>query len=176
MASFTSLTTPYLLTIASVTSGTVAVGQQISGLGLGTQFPCYIESFGTFNGTSGTVNLTTATTQVTTSQNYSTIANVGIGGAVVSACSATSTATMTITTIASGQIAVGQMLVPSATIPAGTYVQAFGTFNGTSGTITLSQATTGATTSCAMTAWIETPWYFNSAGNVGDLVKIGTRW
>jgi hypothetical protein len=172
------MTTPFLLTIASVTSGVVAVGQQISGTGLNPEFPTYIESFGTFNGSAGTVNLTLGAVNTTTSQNYSTIANIGIGGCVCSSVSSASSTTMTINTITSGQIAVGQQVQAITNVPTGTYIASLGTFNGTSGTIILSQATTGTITAqaCSFSSFIETPWYFNSAGNVGDLVKIGTRW
>ncbi len=177
----------YTLTLtANVVSGTVMSGQQITGPGINTTFPCYIDVGGTASlplatgaGNTQTLFLTEPATSTQTAQTYNTVANVGIGGATVTACTCTSSVTMTITTF-TGTIAVGQIVVPSATVPANTYVAAAGSLSlpatsGT-GTITLSQATTGATSTCAMSAWIETPWYFNSAGNVGDLCKIGTRW
>jgi hypothetical protein len=70
------------------------------------------------------------------------------------------------------------MLVQGITsVPAGTYIASFGTFNGTSGTIILSQATTGTITTqaCNFSPFIETPWYALSDGNPGDLIKIGVK-
>jgi hypothetical protein len=168
----------YSMNITTLTSGVVAVGQQVSGPGLNSQFPTYIETLGTYNGTAGTVNLTQAAVTASTGGTFTTVANVGIGGCVCSSVSSTSSTTMTINTITSGAIAVGQMVQAITSVPAGTYIAALGTFNGTSGTVILSAATTGTITAqaCNFSAWIETPWYFNSAGNVGDLVKIGTRW
>jgi len=178
-ASITATTTAgsYSMNITATGSGVVTVGQQVSGPGL-TNGLYYIESLGTYNGTSGTVNLTQAAVTAATAQTFTTIANVGIGGAVCSSVSSSSSTTMTINTVTSGQIAVGQQIQNITSIPAGTYVASIGTFNGTSGTIIMSAASTGTITAqaCNFSAWIETPWYFNSPGNVGDLVKIGTRW
>ena len=179
-ASVTATTTAgsYSMNITATGSGVVTVGQQISGPGLNSQFPTYIESFGTYNGTAGTVNLTQAAVTASTGGTFTTVANVGIGGCVCSSVSSSSSTTMTINTITSGAIAVGQQVQAITNVPAGTYIAALGTFNGTSGTVILSAATTGTITAqaCNFSAWIETPWYFNSDGNVGDLVKIGTRW
>ena len=178
-ASVTATTTAgsYSMNITATGSGVVTVGQQISGPGLGV-LPVYIDSLGTYNGTSGTVNLSLPATTASTGGTFTTIANVGIGGCVCSSVSSTSSTTMTINTVTSGTIVPGQMVQAITSVPVGTYVASIGTFNGTSGTIILSAATTGTITAqaCNFSAWIETPFYINSPGNVGDLVKIGTRW
>jgi len=186
-ASFNATTTAgsYTLTVNSWTSGTLAVGQQISSTtaGLNPEIAYYIESAGTLSlpassGT-GTVNLTAAAVSAVTGA-FTSLAQVGIGGATCSSVSSSSSTTMTINTITNGVIAPGQLVQAITNVPTGTYVASLGTFNGYSGTgtIILSQATTGTISAqaCGFSAFIETPWYFNSAGNVGDLVKIGTRW
>jgi hypothetical protein len=181
-ASVTATTTAgsYSMNITATGSGTVAAGQQISGPGLNSQFPIYIETLGTYNGTSGTVNLTQAAVTASTGGTFTTTAAVGIGGAVISSATiASGSASLNVITVTSGVIAVGQQVQSStAGIPAGTYVSALGTGTGGIGTYTLSANATATITTQAFqfSAWIETPWYFNSAGNVGDLVKIGTRW
>lgn len=174
-ASVTATTTAgsYSMNITATGSGSVQVGQQISGPGL-SALPTYIDSLGTYNGTSGTVNLSQAAVTASTGGTFTTIANVGIGGFVGTASFATNVMTVTATT--SGTLAAGQFIV-SASVAAGTYITSLGTYNGTTGTVNLS-TTPGTITAQAATAsaWIETPYYINSPGNVGDLVKIGTRW
>ena len=193
--SATSVAGSYTLTLTTnVTAGTLMTGQQISGLGINTQFPVYIDVGGnmaypcvTGAGTGSTIVLTAPAVSANVGAAYTTIANTGIGGASASSCTANSTATMTVTTLTWGTIAVGQYVSTTANafIPAGTYVSAAGSLvlpatvaSTFPGTITLSTATTGnhATALTLFSPFIETPWYINSAGNVGDLVKIGTRW
>jgi len=180
----------YTLTLtANVVSGTVMKGQQISGPGLNPQFPTYIDVGGTASfplatgaGNTQTLYLSAPALTTQTGQTYSTIANVGIGGCTCS-ISSTSSTTVTINSItAGGTLAVGQFLQGITSMPAGAYVVSAGTLalpatSGT-GTIIISAATTGTISAqtCGFSPFVETPWYFNSAGNVGDLVKIGTRW
>jgi hypothetical protein len=168
----------FSMNVTTLTSGTLAVGQQVTGPGL-TNGNYYIESGGTLvlpasSGT-GTINLTQAAVTASTGGTFTTIANVGIGGCVCSSVGSVSSTTMTINTLTSGTIVPGQMIQQITSIPANTYVASIGTFNGTSGTIIMSAASTGTITAqaCSFSAWIETPWYFLSAGNVGDLVKVG---
>jgi hypothetical protein len=181
-ASVTATTTigSYSMNITATGSGVVAVGQQVSGPGLNSQFPTYIETLGTYNGTAGTVNLTQAAVTASTGGTFTTVASVGIGGCVCSSATiGTGTNSLNVITVTSGTLAVGQLVqCGTVGIPAGTYISALGTGTGGAGTYTLSQNATATLTTLAFnfSAWIETPWYFNSAGNVGDLVKIGTRW
>ena len=172
----------FSMNITAVGSGTVAVDQQVSGAGLNQQFPTYIESFGTFNGTSGTVNLTQDAVAAETTQPFTTVPNIGIGGCTVTSATITSgqtTLTVNAGTLV-GQIAVGQQVqCATAGLPANCYIAALGTGTGGTGTYTIGPSAATATITAQafnFSAWIETPWYFNSAGNVGDLVKIGTRW
>ena len=168
----------YSMNVTAFTSGTLAVGQQISGPGL-TNGNYYIESGGTLtlpasSGT-GTINLTQAAVAASTGGTFTTVANVGIGGCVCSSVSSASSTTLTINTVTSGTIVPGQMIQQITSIPANNWVASIGTFNGTSGTVIMGLASTGTITAqaCNFSAWIETPWYFLSAGNVGDLCKIG---
>lgn len=174
-ASVTATTTvgSYSMNITATGSGVLVVGQQISGPGL-TGGIYYIDSLGTYNGTSGTVNLSLPAVAASTGGTFTTVAPVGIGGFVGTASFATSVMTVTATT--SGTLAPGQ-IITSVGVAVGTYISSMGTYNGTTGTVNLS-TTPGTITAQAVTAtaWIETPWYFNSAGNTGDLVKIGSRW
>jgi hypothetical protein len=176
----TTLGTPYLMTITSTTSGSLQIGQQITGPGL-TGGLFYVDSFGTYNGSTGTINLSAPVQAASTGGTFTSIANVGIGGAVVSSATINSgTNILTIVTQTSGIVAVGQ-LIQCATVglPAGAYVASLGTYNGTSGTVNIGPSNATATITTQpfnFSAWIETPWYFNSAGNTGDLVKIGSRW
>lgn len=155
----------FTMTISATASGVPAVGQLVSGPGLapGT----YIESIGTYNGTSGTVFLSKAALLAEAAQTYTTALPEAYGGWVGTASFATDV--MTVESTTSGTVAVGQ-LVESANVAAGTTVIADlggGDYqlSSTPGTITTQAASTSA--------WIETDWLVESAGNVMDLIKIG---
>ncbi|MEN6533962.1 MAG: hypothetical protein ABFD89_09895 [Bryobacteraceae bacterium] len=164
--------TNYTLTINTITSGTVAVGQWVSGLNIapGT----YIESFGTFNGTSGTVFLSKNVLNLFTAQALTMASPESYGGFVGQATFATSV--MTVTTATSGTLAVGQLVVSSG-VAAGTYITSLGTGTGGTGTYNLSTTPGTITPAQAVTAsaWIETGWSVKSAGNVMDLITIGIK-
>lgn len=181
-ASVTATTTvgSYSMNITATGSGSVQIGQQISGPGL-TGNIYYIDSFGTYNGTSGTVNLSAPAVTASTGGTFTTVANIGIGGAVIASATINSgTNSLSIVTQTSGVVVVGQLIqCGTVGLPVGAYVASIGTYNGTSGTVNIGPGNATATittTAFNFSAWIETPWYFNSAGNTGDLVKIGTRW
>jgi hypothetical protein len=146
-------------------------------LGLNIQGKVFIESFNTFNGSTGSVNLTLPIAVVQTAVALTAVAPGGIGGGIAASVSSSSSTTMTINSMTSGVIVVGQLVQAITSVPAGTYVSAIGTFDGTSGTIILSQATTGVISdqACGFSAFIETPWYVTAAANVGDIVKIGIK-
>ena len=165
-----------VMTVVTVTGTPLAVGQMVTGAGIpvGT----YISSLGTGTGGTGTYNLT-QTTGTIAAEAVTVTSWPGSGGAVCSSVSSTSSTTMTINTITSGTIAIGQLVQGITYVPAGTYIQSFGTFNGTSGTVILSQATTGTITAqaCNFSSWIETPWYCQNpeGAQVGELVRLGIR-
>ena len=159
-----------VMTVTSVTSGVLAVGHLVSGAGIppGT----YITSLGTGTGGTGTYNLSTYPGTIA-AEAITTVAPVGGPSATGTASFATNV--MTVTAVSAGAFAVGQ-LVQSAGVAAGTYISSLGT--GTGGTGTYNLSTTPGTISAqavAASSWVETPWYVNSNGNPGDLIKIGVR-
>jgi hypothetical protein len=173
-----TITASFATNVMTPTAGSVYLtpGMLISGPGVPPY--TYIEAQLTGSTgacTSATYQLTTYPGTLVSSAAIVATAPDGVGGAVCSSVSSTSSTTMTITTITSGAITIGQLVQGITSVPAGTYIQSFGTFNGTSGTVILSQATTGTITTqaCNFSAWIETPWSVKSAANLGDLMKIG---
>ncbi len=112
-------------------------------------------------------------------------ANLG-DGTVVSAAAGTTLAaasvtgaiagtTLTVSAVGSGAVFVGQELTGTGVLP-GTYVTALGTGTGGTGTYTVNQTQTVASTTLTASAYIETTNFF--AGNTclpGELVKI-TTW
>jgi hypothetical protein len=174
-ASITASVATSVLTVTAVASGVLAVGQLVQGVNIpaGT----YILSLGTGTGGTGTYNLTT-TPGTVVSGTITTVSVGGLGGAVASSVSIPNgSATLTVTTLTSGVVAVGMYVQPIAGIPAGTYILSLGTGTGGTGTYTLSaNATATVTTQAAnFSPWIETPWSALSDGNPGDLIKIGIK-
>ena len=163
----------YALVVTGNTSGTFAPGQTVTGVGI--PYDTIIES-GTI-GATGTFQMTQPATVSGTAVVVNAVALEGNGGAVCSSVSSSSSTTMTINTVTSGSIYPGQLVQGITSVPAGTYIVSLGTFNGTSGTVILSQATTGTITAqaCNFTPWIETSWFVKSVGNVGDIIKIGVN-
>lgn len=170
-----------VMTVVSA-NGTLAVGQSITGTGIpaGTT----ISSFGTGTGGAGTYNLSASCT----TESAETIAVGGVasetltgtpansvGGCTCSSVSSTSSTTMTINTVTAGSILPGMLVQGITSVPAGTYVASIGTFNGTSGTIILSQATTGTITAqaCNFSPFVQTGFSIQSIANPGELVKVG---
>ena len=96
------------LNIITLTSGTVEVGDQVFGLSI--PGPVFIESFGTFNGTSGTVFLTQYAVHTQTTVALTTQAPVGTGGGVVAATGTSGSTTLTISSVTNGQVVVGQLV------------------------------------------------------------------
>lgn len=170
-AAFTaSIANTGVMTVSAVASGTLAVGQLVQGAGVPAN--TYILSLGTGTGGTGTYNLT-QTGFVVASESMTSTSAAGLGGASITASTATNV--LTVTAVAYGTLAVG-MLIVGTSIPAGTYISSLGTGTGGTGTYNLS-TTPGTVGSETMTAsaWIETPFYALSDGNPGDLVKIGVK-
>lgn len=131
----------------------------------------YITSLGSGTGGAGTYNLNQTATYPAASA--FTVAGQPATGATGTASFATSV--MTVTALTTGHFAVGQF-ISSAGVAAGTYITSLGTGTGGTGTYNLSTSP-GTISAQAVSAsgWIETPWSIKSAGNVGDVVKIGVR-
>jgi hypothetical protein len=163
----------YTMTISATGTAGVKVGQLV--IGLGVPPSTYVESIGTYNGTSGTIFLSQAATLTETAKTYTTALPEATGGWSASDVDLLTT-NMFVETLTNGVIVPGQ-IVSGTGIPAGTYIvaQVDGT-PGAGGNYTLSASCTTETAEAVTgSAWIETDWYCNSAGNVMDLVKIGVR-
>ena len=161
-----------LMTVASVASGVLAVGQKVSG----TNIPpnTYIESLGNGTGGTGTYYLSQYPTVTITAGALTSVTPTGIGGFVGSASFTTSV--MTVTAVTSGALAAGQ-LVQSSGVAAGTYITSLGTGTGGTGTYNLSTTpgTITPTQATSTSSFIETPFSVLSPGNVGDVIKIGLK-
>jgi len=169
----------YSMYIASITSGVPEAGDTVLGLNIpGTTF---IESLGTFNGTVGTVTLTQAAVVTQTLVPVTTTAPLGPGGATGTVSGTNGSPTVTIAALSAGAVVAG-LLIQGTGIPANSYVASLGTFNGVSGTIVLNNnataaiGTVGTPTAASFSPFLETDWIVRAAANVGDLVKIGTRY
>lgn len=161
------------LTVASVSGATnIQVGDFISGLGL--PIGTYIYALGSGTGGAGTYYLTQKATITEAAATYTTTAPDSVGGAS-GATASFATNVMTVTVAPTGGAFAAGQLVQSAGVAAGTYIlsQLTGTPGGT-GTYQLSTSPGTITAQAAAgSAWIETPFFVKSPGNVGDVFKLG---
>jgi hypothetical protein len=132
-AVFTGSTSGTTLTVASVSSGTIAVGQSLFGIGVLAE--TVITALGTGTGGIGTYTINRSQTVATAVLNSATV------GAVVTATIAGTT--MTVASVASGVLHVGQT-ISGVGVTLGTIITALGTGSGGAGTYTLSVASTVA--------------------------------
>jgi hypothetical protein len=130
-AVFTGSISGTTLTVASMSSGTLAVGQSVYGVGVTLE--TVITALGTGSGGVGTYTVDVSQTVTTRALNSAAV------GAVFTATS--SGKTLTVSAVASGVIYVGQT-IQGAGMAAGTIITALGTGTGGTGTYTLSQANT----------------------------------
>jgi hypothetical protein len=135
-ATFTGSISGTTLTVTSVLSGTIAVGQAIFGQGMAQN--TVITALGTGSGGVGTYTVSDSQTVASTS------INATAAPAIVTA-SITGT-TMTVTSVTSGSLELGQTIEGSG-VTDGTIITAFGTGTGGAGTYTVSASqTVGSTT------------------------------
>lgn len=141
------------LTVSAVTTGTLAVGQTISGTGItaGTT----ITALGTGTGGTGTYAVSLSQTAASTTVTAS-------GG------------TLTVSAVSSGALHVGD-LITGANVTAGTHVTAQLTGTGGTGTYLVDVSQTAASATINVNAATETKWYAASVGAAGELVKM-TSW
>ena len=132
-AVFTGSTSGTTLTVASLSSGTIAVGQSLFGIGVLPE--TVITALGTGTGGAGTYTINRSQTVATAVLNSATV------GAVVTATIAGTT--MTVASVASGVLHVGQT-ISGVGVTLGTIITALGTGSGGAGTYTLSVASTVA--------------------------------
>ena len=130
-ASFNGSISGTTLTVSLMKSGTIAVGQNLFGVGLGTEV--VITALGTGTGGVGTYTLNTSLTIAT--EPFNTAASAAtITGSI-------STTVLTVTAVASGTLYVGQT-IQGAGITANTVITALGTGTGGTGTYTVSNSQT----------------------------------
>ena len=145
-ATFTGSISGTTLTVTSVLSGTIAVGQAIFGQGMDQN--TVITALGTGTGGVGTYTVSDSQTVASTSIN-STAAP-----AIVTA-SITGT-TMTVTAVTSGTLRIGQTIEGSG-VTDGTIIKAFGTGSGGAGTYTVSASQTVSSTTIYALNWTVLP-------------------
>ena len=133
-AVFTGSTSGTTLTVASVSSGTIAVGQSLYGIDVLPE--TVITALGT--GTGGIGTYTINRSQTVTSRSLS---SATVGAEVTATIAGT---TMTVSAVASGVLHVGQT-IQGVGVTLGTIITALGTGTGGAGTYTLSVASTVAT-------------------------------
>jgi hypothetical protein len=132
-ASFNASISGTTLTVSLMKSGTIAVGQNLFGVGLGTEV--IITALGTGTGGIGTYTLNTSLTIA--SEPFNTAASAATITASIS------TTTLTVTAVASGTLYVGQTIQGSG-VTANTVITALGTGTGGVGTYTVSASQTVA--------------------------------
>lgn len=140
------------LTVSAVTSGTLAVGQTISGTGVtaGTT----ITAFGTGTGGTGTYTVSIAQT-------------------VASEAITASGGTLTVSAVASGALGLGDALTGTG-VTAGTAITGFLTGAGGAGTYLVNISQTVASETITVATGTATKWVALSVGAPGELVKMST--
>lgn len=144
------------LTISSVSSGTIAIGQQVLGVGVANET---IITGG--SGTSWTVNIS----QTVASENMSSAAAAAVFTAAITGT------TLTVASVASGTLYLGQT-VQGAGVTANTMITAFGTGTGGAGTYTVSTSQTVASITMYALNFTQIPSTDGafSGGNVVDIM------
>ena len=130
-AVFTASTSGTTLTVSSVSSGTLAVGQSLYGVGVLAE--TVITALGSGSGGAGTYTINRSQTVAAESMNSATV------GATFTATIAGTT--LTVSAIASGALHLGQT-IQGAGVTLGSIIKAFGTGTGGAGTYTLSTSST----------------------------------
>lgn len=145
-ATFTGSISGTTLTVTSVLSGTIAVGQAI--FGNNVSLNTVITALGT--GTGGVGTYTVSNSQST----LSTTINSNAAPAIVTA--SISGTTMTVSAVTSGTLQIGQTIEGSG-ITDGTIIKAFGTGSGGAGTYTVSASQTVSSTTVYAINWTVLP-------------------
>lgn len=137
-----------ILTVTALTAGTIAVGQLISGTGIpaGT----YIVSAGTGHGAAGTYN-TNITPSGAIASTTITANSLPPTAASFTGSIAVTTGVLTVSAVASGNIAVGQVITGTG-IPANTVITGYTSGTGNTGTYTTNITPAAAITSTTITS------------------------
>ena len=140
-----------VMTVTAVGSGTVVAGATISGTNVVSGTTVARQLTGTTGGV-GTYSVSIA----------QTVASTTVSGTY---------GTMTVTAVASGTLAIGQVL-GGANVTAASFITAFGTGTGGTGTYIVSPTQTAASATVTATGAVETKFYVASHALAGELVKI----
>lgn len=135
-----------VLTVTTVTTGALAVGQLISGVGL--EGGLFIAALGTGKGNTGTYTLSSDTQPIITPALAMTAVSVPAPALSITATFATNV--MTVASVVSGTVRVGDQIF-GAGIPANTVVTSLGTGVGGTGTYNLNQTVGTITPAIAIT-------------------------
>jgi len=145
-AIFTGSITTTTLTVDSVLSGTIAVGQAIFGQGIAQN--TVITALGTGTGGAGTYTVSNSQSVATTQIN-----SVDAPAVVTGDITGT---TLDVTVVTSGTLQIGQTL-EGANVTDGTIITAFGTGSGGTGTYTVSPSQTAASATIYALNWTVLP-------------------
>jgi hypothetical protein len=145
-ATFTGSISTTTLTVTSVLSGTIAVGQAIFGQGVSQN--TVITALGTGSGGVGTYTVSNSQTVAST-----TINSVASPAIVTGAISGT---TLTVSAVTSGTLRIGQT-IDGTGVTDGTIIKAFGTGSGGVGTYTVSASQTVSSTTIFAMNWTVLP-------------------
>ena len=145
-ATFTGSISTTTLTVTSVLSGTIAVGQAIFGQGVAQN--TVITALGTGSGGVGTYTVSDSQTVA------STTINSNAAPAIVTAAIAGTT--MTVSAVTSGTLKIGQTIEGTG-VTDGTIITAFGTGSGGAGTYTVSASQTVSSTTIYAINWSVLP-------------------
>jgi len=145
-AIFTGSISTTTLTVDSVLSGTIAVGQAIFGEGISQN--TVITALGTGTGGAGTYTVSNSQTVATTQIN-SVAAPAVVTGDITGT-------TLDVTSVSSGTLQIGQTL-EGANVTNGTIITALGTGSGGTGTYTVSPSQTAASATIYALNWTTLP-------------------
>ena len=145
-AIFTGSISTTTLTVTSVLSGTIAVGQAIFGQGIAQN--TVITALGTGSGGVGTYTVSDSQTVAST-----TINSVASPAIVTGSISGT---TLTVSAVTSGTLKIGQTIEGTG-VTDGTIIKAFGTGSGGAGTYTVSASQTVSSTTIYALNWTVLP-------------------
>ena len=145
-ATFTGSISTTTLTVTSVLSGTIAVGQAIFGANIAQN--TVITALGTGTGGVGTYTVSDSQTTASTTIN-STAAPAIVTGAIAGT-------TLTVSAVTSGTLRIGQTIEGTG-VTDGTIIKAFGTGSGGVGTYTVSASQTVSSTTIYAMNWTVLP-------------------
>ena len=163
-AIFTGSISGTTLTVTSVQSGTIAVGQAIFGQGMAQN--TVITALGTGSGGTGTYTVSDSQTVAST-----TINSVAAPAIVTGAISGT---TLTVSAVTSGTLKIGQTIEGSG-VTDGTIITEFGSGSGGAGTYTVSASQTVSSTTIYAINWTVLP-FTDGAFEGGGTVDISDNY